>query len=53
MSLMRENLGPGSPSDSADEIFTEAFVAQDLADVSMAARNIESERRQVHWVSHT
>src|SRR5262249_38258787 len=47
-----ENLGPGSPSDSADEIFTEAFVAQDLADVSMAARNIESERRQVHRVGH-
>ena len=36
----------------ADEIFAEAFVAQDLADVSMTARNIEPELRQVHWIGH-
>jgi hypothetical protein len=47
-----ENLWPGSPGHSADEIFAEAFVAQDLADVSMTARNIESERRQVHRIGH-
>src|SRR6478672_4797040 len=45
-----ENLWPGSPGHSADEIFAEAFVAQDLGDVVMAACDIESERREVHRV---
>ncbi len=45
-----KNLWPGSPGYSADEVFAEAFVAQDLGNVGMAACDIESERREVHRV---
>src|SRR5262249_27012276 len=47
-----ENLWPGSPGHSADEIFAEAFVAQDLGDVRMPDCNIQSERRQMHRVGN-
>jgi hypothetical protein len=43
-------LWPGSPGYSADEVFAEAFVAQDLGNLGMAACDIESEWREVHRV---
>src|SRR5271169_1468403 len=45
-----ENLWPGSPGHSADEILAEAFIAQDLRNVGMAACDMESERREMHRV---
>src|SRR5262249_42708145 len=47
-----ENLWPGSPGHSADEIFAEAFVAQDLGDVRMSACNIQYGWREMAWVGH-
>jgi hypothetical protein len=46
-----KDLWPGPPGYSADKVFTEAFIAQDLGDVGMAACDMETERREVHRVS--